>query len=109
MTISLHLYQHYLRAPGILHSPQLLVLLIIFILVILVDLKGYLNVILICISFFLFRAAPVAYGSSQARGRIGGVAAGLHHSSWQHQVLNPLSDARDRNCDHMDTSQIRFC
>ena len=27
-----------------------------------------------------FRAAPVAYGDSQASGRIGAVAAGLHHS-----------------------------
>ena len=27
-----------------------------------------------------FRATPVAYGCSQARGRIGAVAAGLHHS-----------------------------
>ena len=26
------------------------------------------------------RATPVAYGGSQARGRIGAVAAGLHHS-----------------------------
>ena len=30
--------------------------------------------------FFRFRAAPVAHGSSQARGRIGAVAASLHHS-----------------------------
>ena len=30
--------------------------------------------------FFLFRAIPEAYGSSQARGQIGAVAAGLHHS-----------------------------
>ena len=30
--------------------------------------------------FLLFRAAPVAYGSSQARGGIGAVMAGLHHS-----------------------------
>ena len=30
--------------------------------------------------FFLFRAAPGAYGSSQARGRIGAAAGGLHHS-----------------------------
>ena len=30
--------------------------------------------------FGLFGAAPVAYGGSQARGRIGVVAAGLHHS-----------------------------
>ena len=30
--------------------------------------------------FFLFRATPLAYGSSQARGQIGATAAGLHHS-----------------------------
>ena len=30
--------------------------------------------------FCLFRAAPVAYGSSQARGQIGAIAASLHHS-----------------------------
>ena len=30
--------------------------------------------------FSLFRATPTAYGSSQARGLIGAVAAGLHHS-----------------------------
>ena len=30
--------------------------------------------------FLLFRALPVAYGSSQARGRIGAVAVSLHHS-----------------------------
>ena len=28
---------------------------------------------------YLFRATPGAYGSSKARGRIGAVAAGLHH------------------------------
>ena len=27
----------------------------------------------------LFKAAPTAYGDSQARGRIGATAAGLHH------------------------------
>ena len=60
--------------------------------------------------FFLFlSAAPAAYGGSQARGRIGAVAAGLrqshsnaeseprlrpdlHHSSWQRRILNPLSE-----------------
>ena len=30
--------------------------------------------------WFFFRATPVAYGSSQARGGIGAAAAGLHHS-----------------------------
>ena len=37
-----------------------------------------------CFFFFffllLFRAAPTAPGRSQARGRIGTVATGLHHS-----------------------------
>ena len=31
-------------------------------------------------SFCLFKAAPTAYGSSQARGLIGAVASSLHHS-----------------------------
>ena len=30
--------------------------------------------------FLLFRATPVAYGSSQASGQTGAIAAGLHHS-----------------------------
>ena len=30
--------------------------------------------------FWLFKAALVAYGGSQARGLIGATAAGLHHS-----------------------------
>ena len=37
----------------------------------------------VCFCFCLFafsRAAPAAYGGSQARGLIGAVAAGLHHS-----------------------------
>ena len=34
-------------------------------------------------TFFLhFRAAPAAYGGSQARGRIGAAAAGLYHSHY---------------------------
>ena len=32
------------------------------------------------LSFVFSRAAPAAYGGSQARGLIGAVAAGLHHS-----------------------------
>ena len=32
------------------------------------------------IFFFLFRAAPMAYGGSQARGPIRVIAAGLYHS-----------------------------
>ena len=38
--------------------------------------------------FLLFRAAPVAYGCSQARGQIGAAAAGLCHSH-----SNPGSDS----------------
>ena len=32
----------------------------------------------------------------------------LHHSSQQHQIPDPLSEARDRTHILMDTSQIRF-
>ena len=58
------------------------------------------------ILFFFFMAALAAYGISQARGQIRAAAKGyttatvtpdpscmynLHHSSWQCQILNPLS------------------
>ena len=50
--------------------------------------------------FWLFRAAPAAYGGSQARGQIRTIATTTaipdlhcicdqHHSSLQHQILNP--------------------
>ena len=47
--------------------------------------------------FLLFKAAPMAYGGSQARGPIGATAASLHHShsntrsltTEQGQELNP--------------------
>ena len=47
------------------------------------------------LSFFfsfccLFRAIPVAYGGSQARGRIGAAAAGLHHSHSNTRSKPPL-------------------
>ena len=32
----------------------------------------------------------------------------LHHSSWQHQILNPLSEARDRTCILTDTSWVCY-
>ena len=35
---------------------------------------------ILCLFVCLFRAMPVAYGGSQARGQIGAVAASLHHS-----------------------------
>ena len=33
----------------------------------------------------------------------------LHHSSWQHQILNPLREARDRTRNLLVPSQICFC
>jgi len=33
----------------------------------------------------------------------------LHHSSWQRQILNPLSEARDRTKVLVNTSQICYC
>ena len=69
-----------------------------------------------------FRATLAAYGS-EARGLIGATAADYtpaiatwdpsciynpHHSSRQCQILNPLSEARDRTCILMDTSQAHY-
>ena len=77
------------------------------------ELKGFLAL--------LFRAAPTAYGSPQARGmQLPATATAtatwdpsyvfnLHYSSWQCQIPNPLSEARDQTQILMDTSQIRFC
>ena len=85
---------------------------------------SFLNLIDQRIFFCLFRATPTAYGSSQARGQIGPVAAGLPHShsnvrSKRHLpptpqltatlILNPLSKARDRTRILMDISQLCFC
>ena len=33
----------------------------------------------------------------------------LHHSSWQHWIVNPLSGNRDPTCVLMDTSRIHYC
>ena len=61
--------------------------------------------------FCLFRAAPMAHGGSQTGVKLELQPAGLHHShirsklcldlhhsSWQHQILNPLREVRDRIC-----------
>ena len=62
--------------------------------------------------FCLFRAAPAAYGSSQARGQFGAVAAGLRHSHSNTRskpclwIINSVSEARDQTCVLMDASQM---
>ena len=70
----------------------------------------------------LFRATPAAYGGSQARTwevQLPACATttatsdpicfcNLQHSSWQHRILNPLSEARDQTCNLMFPSQIHF-
>ena len=82
----------------------------------------------LCFLWFFFclfassRAAPMAYGGSQAGGLMGAAAAGLcqsrnnvgssHicnllHSSQQHRILNSLSKARDWTHNVMVPSQIR--
>ena len=54
----------------------------------------------------------------QTRGPIGAVTAGLHsshsnagsnlhHSSWQHWILNPPSEARDQTSILLDASWVR--
>ena len=75
------------------------------------------------IVFCLFRAAPVAYGGSQAMCVIRAIAACLchshstarskphlqpYHSSWQCWILIPLSEARDWTHNLMVPSRICF-
>ena len=50
---------------------------------------------------------PLAY--TIATAMLGpSLVCNLHHSSRQHQILNPLNEARDWTCVLMDASQIRF-
>ena len=60
------------------------------------------------IAYFFVVAFSMAYGSFQARGLIRATAASLHHSSQQHQILNPLSRIRDRTRILTYTSMVRF-
>ena len=58
---------------------------------------GMLLFYLLIFCLFVFsRAFPLAYGDSQARGPIGAVAPGLHHSSRQRRILNPPNKAGDQ-------------
>ena len=76
--------------------------------------------------FCLFRAAPMAYGGSQARGRIRTTAAGLrdshgHSNAGSEPCLQPTPQlmatldpqaterGQDQICVLMDAGQIRFC
>ena len=72
--------------------------------------------------FVFFRAAPAAYGSSQARGWIEATAAGLHHSHSNAEPklclqptpqlttpdLNPLSEARDGTASSLTLILVGF-
>ena len=81
--------------------------------------------LLVCFVLFhlLFRAEPAAYGSSQARVKLElqlpayttAIEAqdpshvyDLHHSSWQHWILNSLSEVRNQTHSLMDTSQVCY-
>ena len=83
--------------------------------------KLHFSIFCLFLCFLLFRAAHSAYGSPQARGQLRAVAGSLHHSHsnvgselclWptpqlrQCQILNPLSEARDRTHVLMDTSWV---
>ena len=46
---------------------------------------------LFLVLLFLGRQLPNMEVPRLGRGLIGAVATSLHHSSWQHQILNPLS------------------
>ena len=73
--------------------------------------------------FIFFKAAPAAYGNSQARGQIRAAAASLYHNPTNAESelclqttsqimvtpdLNPLGKARDQTHILMDTSQVHY-
>ena len=60
-------------------------------------------------NFFFLKAAPVAYGGSQARGWIGAVAASLHHSHSNAGSLIHWAKVRDQTRVLMDTNQVHYC
>ena len=57
--------------------------------------------------FFFFLASPAAYTTATAMQNPSCVYD-LHHSLWQHRILNPLSKTGHRTYVLMDASQIRF-
>ena len=64
----------------------------------------------ICLFIYLLsRAAPLAYGCSQAEGPLGAIAAILRHSLRQCQILNPLNKTRDWTHNLMVSSWNCFC
>ena len=88
---------------------------------------GCLSFLCLSLSFGLFvcfRAAPVAYASSQARGQMRAAAASLDHNSHSNLgseppleptsqltanwILDLLSEARDGISILMDTSRVHF-
>ena len=84
----------------------------------------YLFIYLFNYLFCLVGLNPQQNVGSKARGLIGAIAAGLHHShsntdpscfcdlhhsSWQHRIADPLSKARDQTPILMDASWSCFC
>ena len=52
---------------------------------------------------------PPTYTTATAMWDLTCVCEDLYHSLPQHQIFNPLSEARDRTHILMDTSPIHFC
>ena len=80
-------------------------------------LRSFYFTILFIYLFLHFRATPTAYGDPRL-GAAGlchshsnagsSFICNLHHSSRQHQILNPMSEARDQTHNLMVPTWIRF-
>ena len=64
---------------------------------------------LLNIYLLFFRASPVVYGSSRARGSNQSCSCWPTPQPQQCQILNPLREARDQTWILMNTSCVRFC
>ena len=114
--------QGHLKDQGGDVSPKMFCKCWLLLLYVCLFLGGFLVFVFVFCLFVFFRAAPEAYRGSQARGRIGAVAAGLHHTNGrskpclrptpqltQCQILNPLREARDQTRNFTVPSRICFC
>ena len=90
--------------PSTLGSTYLSTVSIVFLLQKVTGLESY-SMYGFHIAFYLVRAAPEAYGTSQARGQIGARPAGLHHShsnigSKSHLAANTTAHGHTRSLTH---------
>ena len=113
-------FSHLPAEDSVSHVCQVVPLVHLFSKFVLFTFPLFLHSFSFFLSFLLFRAAlghmefprlgvelgPLLPATATATQDLSCICD-LHHSSRQHRILNPLSEARDGTCILMDASQIR--